>query len=128
MHTAKLLILLATLLEPYDLPMPEVSWEKNLGFQRERSWIPATLGLTSCTGYKGVDSYSRCWIVLNECLKGSARLLERTVKHEMAHYITSMTTHTMDHGKEWRRIAKEIGLDSPNRAKLKHEVRRRCPR
>jgi hypothetical protein len=121
MTTAKLLILFAALLEPYDLPMPEVIWEDDL-----KQGVQEGLGLTSCIGKPGATKYRKCWIVLNKCIAGTPRLLGRTARHELAHYIVAMTTHTVEHDKEWYRVAKEIGLKRPNKLVWSRELKRRC--
>ncbi|MGK0474106.1 MAG: putative SprT family Zn-dependent metalloprotease [Candidatus Azotimanducaceae bacterium] len=82
------------LLAPYDLPVPEIRFASGM----------QALGTTFCR-----DDYSECKIAINECLKDNPKLLHTTAKHELAHYIAGLTTHTADHGSHWKRVVREIG-------------------
>ena len=93
----EIVILFVLLLEPFGLPVPEIRFVSSM----------EALGTTYCR-----HDYSECKIALNECLKDSPELFHTTAKHELAHYIAGLTTHTTDHGKQWKRIVCEIGARS----------------
>ena len=97
---AELLVALVLLLEPYNLPAPEVRFVTGID----------ALGTTICR-----KDYTKCIIVIHACLIDRPKLLEKTVKHELAHYIAGLTTHTSDHGKQWKRIGREIGASRHER-------------
>ena len=94
---AEIVTIFVLLLEPYNLPVPEIRFASGM----------KTLGTTFCR-----NDYSKCIIAVNECLKDNPKLLHKAAKHELAHYIAGLTTHTSNHGKQWKRITREIGVSS----------------
>ena len=94
---AELVAVLVLLLAPYDLPAPEVRFVTGID----------ALASTICR-----KDYSKCIIVINACLIDNPKLLDKAAKHELAHYIAGLTTHTSDHGKQWKRIGREIGAST----------------
>ena len=97
---AELIAAFVLLVEPYGLPAPEVRFVTGID----------ALATTICR-----KDYSKCIIVINACLIDRPELLEKTAKHELAHYIAGLTTHTSDHGKQWKRIGREIGASRHER-------------
>ena len=97
---ANLIAVFVLLLEPYGLPAPEMRFVTGID----------ALATTICN-----EEYSLCIIAFNECLRDNPNLLNKAAIHELAHYIAGLTTQTSGHGKQWKRIGREIGVSTRGR-------------
>ena len=91
-----IILSVAMMLEPYDLPTPSTVYSNDTAEWR----TSGILGVTRCMPKLGT-----CVVIVNSCLKDSPKLVRSTLIHEYAHYVDFMTDGVMDdHKGEWRRI------------------------